>query len=245
MNCNTTHYRANSSSVPGDPILVDGLGVDRDLLGIAIAVALLALVALGVRAWKERGWIHARYALLLALLLAPYALWIALGQNLHQQPRHALPLVVGLSSLLGLCATTSRRARAVGALLFGALALRTASDAWARRTIAPPGAQLVELARGLPDSPNVAVFGGASVRFFDLAPSAATAQPAGTLGDVRLALGRFAALPARVLITSEIGGLSTSREPLVEIATLCRPARIDRRQPCLQVFDYRASFLPR
>ena len=27
MNCNTTHYRANSSSVPGDPTLVDALGL--------------------------------------------------------------------------------------------------------------------------------------------------------------------------------------------------------------------------
>ena len=31
MNCNTTHYRANSSSVPGDPTADDGKGVYCDV----------------------------------------------------------------------------------------------------------------------------------------------------------------------------------------------------------------------
>ena len=48
MNCNTTHYRANSSSVPGDPT-PSGLFFNGDRLSAAAAV--VAVAALALRLW--------------------------------------------------------------------------------------------------------------------------------------------------------------------------------------------------
>jgi hypothetical protein len=236
----TTLTEPGASRLPylARDVFVDGLGVDSDPLGIAIGALGLGLLALGGVAWRRRGWPHAR----LGFLLLPYLLWIALGQNLRAQPRHALPLVIALAGALAVAATSSRRAGALGGVLLGLIALRTASDAWARRTIPPPGAQLVAFVSALPGPPSVAVFAGPSARFFELSRSN-VARTVGTLGDARLAVGRLPSLPARLIVTSELQGLDPSREPLVSLATLCRPARIDRRAPCLEVYDWRAPFL--
>jgi hypothetical protein len=223
-------------------LFVDGLGVDRDLLGAAIALAAMALAALGLRAWRGAGFPRAGLA---AVVVVPYLAWIAFGQNLHDQPRHALPLVVAIAVALGVAATTSRAARIAGAALVLLVAARTARDAYTRRTTPPAGAQLVDLARALPAPTRVAVFGGPSARFFEIDPAGvAAAMSVGGLGDVRLALGRLDSLPARVLVTSELDDLARSQYPLVHVATLCRPPRIDRRAPCLDVYDWRPPFLP-
>lgn len=220
-------------------VFVDGIGVDLDALGIAIAALSVALAWLGVRAWRAKG---DRPPLRPLLVILPYVAWIALGQNLHQQPRHALPVVVAVAAALGFAATTSRVARAFGAALLTLMAARTSIDAYARRTIAPPGAQLALFAHGQPA--GVAVFGGPSARFFELDPTVVGVTVA-TLGEVRLALGRLSPLPSRVLVTSEVEGLALSSYPLVQVATLCRPPRIERRAPCIDVFDWRAPFLKR
>lgn len=224
-------------------VLVDGIGVDRDALGIAIGVGALVLLLIGARAWHARGWPHAR----LLLLLLPYLLWIAFGQNLRQQPRHALPIVVALAAALALAAASSRRSAVLGGLLVGLIGLRTASDARARRTVPPAGAQLVDFVNALPNPGRVAVFAGPSARFFDLSPSStlAGAQTVGTLGDARLALGRSPSLPARLIVTNELERLDSSGERLVPIASFCRPPRIDRRAPCIEAYDWVPPFLPR
>jgi hypothetical protein len=127
------------------------------------------------------------------------------------------------------------------------VATRTALDAHARRTVAPPGVQLVELARAQPSPDRLDVFGVSSVRFFEttfetteLAPHAFAA---GSLGDVEIRLTRLEALPSRVWVTSEVAGLRESPWPLVHLATLCRPARIDRRAPCLDVYSWTLPYL--
>ncbi len=107
-------------------------------------------------------------------------------------------------------------------------------------TIPPAGEQLALLASSL--AGPVAVFGGPSARFSELHPGVHGVTVA-TLGEVRLTLGRLPSLPRRALVTSEIEGLSSSSYPLVPVATLCRPARIDRRARCIDVFDWRAPFL--
>jgi hypothetical protein len=221
-------------------VLVDGVGVDRDPLGIAIALSAFVLLALGFREWQKRGTPHPR----LVLLLLPYLVWIALGQNLRQQPRHALPIVVALAGAFALAAASSRRARVVGGVLLGLVAIRTASDAAARRMVPPPGAQLVEFVAALPDSARVGVFAGPSARFFELRTPGPLAMTVGTLGDARLAVGRLSSLPSRLIVTSELERLDSSGERLVPLATFCRPERIDRRAPCLEAFDWQARFLP-
>jgi hypothetical protein len=213
-------------------VFVDGLGVDRDGLGIAVGLAVVFVAAIGLAEWRRAKWAHARE---IAVLLGPYLLWIALGQNLKQQPRHALPLVVALSVGLALAIRASGRG-AVGVMLALLLGLRTASDAYARRTTPPAGQQLVDYVRGLPDARHVAVFGTTSVRFFEPTDLADRAAYASTLGEALVATGRMRELPTRVYVTSEIDAGAT---PLVDVTTFCRPARLDRRAPCLTLREWR------
>jgi hypothetical protein len=221
-------------------VLVDGLGGGADALGVAIDAAAAALALLGIAAWRRARW---RGLLPVAIVLLPYAAWIALGQNLRQQPRHALPLVAAAAVGLARAALTGARARALGIALAALVCARTALDAVARRTTPPPVAQLVEWTRALPDARGVAVFAGPSARFFELTELADRATTAGSLGDARVSLTRMNELPARVLVTSELEAAASSREPLVRVATFCRPARLDRRAPCLDVYDWRLPFL--
>jgi hypothetical protein len=222
-------------------LLVDGLGVGSDPWGLVLG-ALVALASLqALLAWGAARWRGTR----VAALFVPYIVWVALGQNLRDQPRHVLPLVVMLAVALALPSARSRRAGAVVGLLAIAASVRTAFDAHARRTIPPPGQQLVHLARTQPSPDRLLVFGAASARFFELTELAPNAFTTGSLGDAALVLTRLDALPTRVWVTNEVAGLSESRSPLKPIATLCRPPRLDRRMPCLTVDSWELPFLPK
>ncbi|HEY1693276.1 MAG TPA: glycosyltransferase family 39 protein [Polyangiaceae bacterium] len=221
-------------------VFVDGLGAGTDVLGLAIAAALVGCAVFAVAAWARSGW-RAWPAVVAAIV--PYGLWIGLGQNLRDQPRHALPLVVVLAASLALPVARSRRALGAVAVLAVLLAARTALDAHARRTVPPPGEQLVELARAQPSPDRLAVFGVSSVRFFETTELAAHAFAAGALGDVEVRLTRLDVLPSRVWVTSEVEGRASSPWPLERVAHLCRPPRIDRRAPCIDVFAWKLPYL--
>ena len=221
-------------------LFVDGLGLGSDVLGLATGLALLAAAVVAFAEWRRARW---RGRGPVAVVVIPYLVWIALGQNLRDQPRHVLPLVVILSAAIALSAAASRRALAVVGALAMLVATRTALDAHARRTIPPPGVQLVELARAQPSPDKLDVFGVSSVRFFETTDLAPHAFPAGALGDVQVRLTRLDTLPSRVWVTSEVGGLQGPPWPLEHMATLCRPPRIDRRAPCLEVYSWKLPYL--
>jgi hypothetical protein len=223
-------------------VFVDGLGAGYGLLGVLLAALIAVACASAIVAWKGASW---RGLLPAIVVVAPYLLWIGVGQNLRDQPRHALPLVALLAAGLALPAGFSRRAFAIVSALALALVLRTALDAHTRRTVAPRGAQLVALARAQPDAEHLAVFGTSSVRFFELTGLASHAFTADALGDVQLRLSHMESLPTRVWITSEVQTQSETRWPLVHVATFCRPSRLDRRMPCLEVQEWEAPFLRR
>jgi hypothetical protein len=219
-------------------LFVDGLGAGPDALGVTIGIATLALLAAGVGSWwRRRGSAHSGR---IALVLVPYALWIVVGQNLRQQPRHALPLVVALAVGLALTGLRVRRARGIFAVWLALIGLRTAGDVYARRTIPPPGEQVVAWVRGEPSPSRTVVFGGASIRFFERSELFARALGAGTLGDVTVALSRLDELPWRVLVTDEVEEIETAPNAS-KVATFCRPARADRRSPCLSVYELRTA----
>lgn len=214
-------------------VFVDGLGADSDALGIAIG-ALIAVLAMGaIRQWRRSSW---RGAKSVAVVLVPYLVWIAIGQNLRQQPRHALPIVVALAVCLAVTASRVPPLRMLGAALALLVASRTALDASRRRKVPPPGAQLAAFAQRLPDARGVAVFAGPSSRFFESTFLADRAASAASLDDARLGLTRLNDFPRRVLVTDELEGVAEARLPLV--ATFCRPPRLDRRAPCLRVYEW-------
>jgi hypothetical protein len=230
-------------------VVVDGLGVGTDGLGLVIAFLVAVVGAHGLAAWRRVALPGAGYV---AIALAPYLAWIALGQNLRQQPRHALPLVAAVAAGLALAAFDSERTRRLGVALASLVLLRTAQDAWARKETPPPGAQMVEAVAALADRASAAperrdrvlVFGGPSVRFFEGTDLAGSARGAATWGDLRIALGRADELPSRVLATSELEGFDDPPYPARPWRTFCRPPRIERRAPCVRVVDLAVPFLP-
>jgi hypothetical protein len=222
-------------------VFVDGLGAGVDPLGLAIAGALVLLALTALAAWRAQGWRGARAA---ALVLLPYLAWIAVGQNLRQQPRHALPLVVAFALGLALAATTGKRALALGVTLAALVGARTSLDAYARRTTPPAGAQIVAYARALPSPRRAAFFGGPTARFFEPTELADRAATCSSLGEVLVVLGRMNDLPSRVFVTSELEGKTEARPPLAETATFCRPPRIDRRAQCVTLYEWRLPYLP-
>ena len=217
-------------------VFVDGLGVGSDPLGILVAVAAAASLVQVVLSWKASRWHGAGR---IAVLVVPYLVWIALGQNLRDQPRHAVPIVALVAAALALAGSRSLGAFLAPAVLALLLACRSAADSRERRAIPPPGQQLVELARAQPATEALPIFGAASVRFFELSEIASSAHAAGSFGEVVLALTRMHQLPSRVWMTSELAGLDDPAGSLRRIATLCRPPRLDRRAPCLGVFEWK------
>ncbi len=214
-------------------VFVDGLGVGSDTLGLAIGAVRAALALAGIVLWRRSAWRRARSV---ALLVLPYVAWIAIGQNLRQQPRHALPVVVALAVALAVAASEGRRLHALGAALAVLVAVRTTLDATARRQVPPPGAQLAAFVSQCPDAGGVAVFAGPSARFFEPTALAGHAVSVVSLDDARLELTRLNDYPRRVLATDELEDVAGAHLPLV--TTFCRPARIDRRAPCLHVYEW-------
>jgi hypothetical protein len=229
-------------------LFVDGLGADEDPLGIAIGVVLLFALVLGLVAWKNAGWERARPV---ATVFVPYLVWIAVGQNLREQPRHALPLIALLAVGLAAAAIANRSSRLACIILFGLMVLRTATDAGERRRIPPAGAAIVEYVRSLlgepPDPSRALVFGGASVRFFEGTELASSARGAESMADVGLALGRVRVVPPQLFVTTEV---ADTEPPLVppssvkSVVTFCRPPRLDRKRPCVNLVEIDRAKLP-
>jgi hypothetical protein len=84
--------------------------------------------------------------------------------------------------------------------------------------------------------PNAVVYGGASIRFVEYVGLGARAGGAATLGDVALDVARRSPRPARVFATNEVAGASDG----AFVVELCRAPRIDRRAPCVRVYDVTA-----
>jgi hypothetical protein len=222
-------------------VFVDGLGVGDDALGVVLGVLVAVAIAVAIAGWRAAKWRDARKV---AVLVLPYLVWVAIGQNLRDQPRHVLPLVALLGAALALRAARSPRAFGIVCALALLLAVRTSGDALARRRTPPPGEQLLGLVRGQPSPDRIAVFGSASIRFFERTELASRAFPAGGLGDVQVQLARLDELPARVWVTSEVERLGDASAALVHVATLCRPSRLDGRAACLEVDEWQLPYLP-
>jgi hypothetical protein len=231
-------------------LFVDGLGCGGDPLGLVI-VATLVLAAVVVARSLFRGAspeasLHA--VATLAILVVPYLAWILVGQNLKQQPRHVLPLlVVGLVWLARqLLLAPPRLARVAGGALALVVVTQTTLDAVARRGTPPAGAQLLQYLRehsGVAPPESTAVFASTAARFLDGTEWQRSVHPAATMGDALLAMSRLDVSPARVFVTSELTGLADAPGRATEVATFCRPERLDRRMPCLNLYalDVKAS----
>ncbi|MDB4995781.1 MAG: hypothetical protein JWM74_3213 [Myxococcaceae bacterium] len=232
----TDPHRA--SSLARD-LFVDGFGAGDDPLGLALGLVLAVVSCRALFVWRQRGFPGVGQA----LAVLAYLVWIAVGQNLREEPRHVVPIVVAVAVAIACALATSRVWALVACAWLALLGVRTATDGLARRSIPPPPASLVLLTRA---TPGAMAFGARSARFFDLHPDdARLGRPAATLGDVSLGIGRVDPKPAVVFVTDELDGLDRSSYPLIEVLHPCRPPRLDRRRPCLTVYELRLPAHPR
>jgi hypothetical protein len=219
-------------------IVVDGLGADVDPLGMAVGVVLLFAAGLGLMAWRKTGWAYARPV---AVVFGPYLVWIAVGQNLREQPRHTLPLVALLAVGIASLGWANRSVRTVTTTLFAVMAVRTVCEAMDRHHIPPPGEAIVDYTRalvadeGVPKE-RILVFGGPSVRFFEETDLARCAKGAESMGDVAMALARAGPIPTRLFVTNEITE-EVPEVPIKSVAAFCRPLRLDRKSPCIDLLE--------
>ena len=231
------HFQSWGGSIATRPGLgLRSLVFARDLFFDGLAprawalAALLALATVGValRPPERRAQAWA------ALVFAPYALWVLLAQNVVEQPRHLLPLVVLVVIAL---AWSARRALVV---TLPAIALAASAPlAWAHAHEAPAAAQAADwlAARAQSAGGSVAVFGGASIRFFENLAGVG-AHPRTWLSEVDVDLERLDSLPREIWITDEVE-LDAARAPRVSDGPrFCRDARLDRARPCLALRRY-------
>jgi hypothetical protein len=168
---------------------------------------------------------------------APYALWVLLGQNVIDQPRHLLPLVTALALALGLAASQPRAWLAAAAVLLVWAA--SLPEALARARSGPAAAQAAEWMAA--NRPQAMIFGGRSMRFFR--ERGLDAEERTWLSEVDVSLERVDRLPPSVLTTSEVEADARRRARLTEGATFCRRTILDAA-PCLTLYEYSMGRAP-
>jgi hypothetical protein len=206
-------------------LVYDGLVANRWLL---LAAAPLVLLCARALPRSRTAWL---------VVAAPYALWVLFAQNVVEQPRHLLPLVLFACVMLGVA--LARRPPVAAAVAALALAA-SAPLAWMRARTPPAAAQAAAwVAATYPQKNSVAVFGGKSIRFFDeLAPQVPT-RTRTWASEVDVELERLDVLPPTLLISSEVDVDARRARRVVGGPTFCRDVRLDRAQPCLQLRFYR------
>jgi hypothetical protein len=210
-------------------LFFDGLAPNPALLAALVTLILAALL------WRARrgGWSRAgKVALLVA---APYALWVFFGQNVIEQPRHLLPLVVmllvGLGALLG-----AQPAFAVTAIALVGLA--SAPLVRERVRSVPAALQAARYVEAHYPPDQVVVFGAKSIRFFEWAAPEVPTRTRTWLSEVDVDLERLDRLPPHVLVTDELTPDPARAARLGAPITFCRDPRLDRARPCLSLRPY-------
>ncbi len=231
------HFLAWGGSVATRPgLAARGYAFARGLAydGFAPNGWLLAAAALFVAlAWRgrrptRRAWIVA------AWLVLPYALWVLFGQNVLEQPRHLLPLVIAAGLVAGLLLGASPLYATLCVLVLGAASLPLLRE---RRETPPAAVQAVDYVTRTFTPRNVAIFGGRSMRFFRGSPFVTRERT--WLSEVDVELERLDVLPPNLLVTSEVEPDPRRASRLVTLVTLCRDPRLDRAQSCLTLSSYR------
>ena len=196
--------------------------------------ALGALAVIVLLAWRFRR--PSRSGVLLVLAIAgPYALWTLLGQNILEQPRHVLPLVIVLIGLLGLLLAPHPRLTVAAVAVVLAAALPEAID---HQRTAPAAAQLARYVATNYRPGETALFGGRSIRFLNQLSSAPPGYERGWLSEVDVTLERLDVLPKHVLVTSEVEVDPRRMKRLKCGPRFCREGLLDRAQPCLDLCEY-------
>ncbi len=188
--------------------------------------AVLALLLLGLSRLDRRE------QLIGLALLAPYGLWLLLGQN-PEKPRHLLPLVPVVAVLVGVgFASLDPRARLVGAAAGLALAATTLSLG-AQQASEPSPA--VQLAQWLPEHyprEGTQLFLGPSERVLSVTTPGYRAEYAPDAQEVERRLNVFLHQPRVLLVTDEVQGAGGE-----SVATFRRNPLVNPHRPSLTLYE--------
>jgi hypothetical protein len=201
-----------------------GLWIERPATTIAVTAALLVALPFAFGAFPAAS----RPARILGAASLSYLAWILVGQNIVEQPRHALPLI---PVLLGHVAFAARRAflaqspgRALvalrRALLVSGLALGVFEACRLAFVQARYPAPVVRIARYVAEQPDAGTLTVATYRFYRWIGWRAPGVRVESVGNLDEAIALAHAAPGRVLVTSEVPGA----ERLDPGATLMRAA---------------------
>lgn len=190
-----------------------------DVLGWVLP-ALLVLVAVRLVARSDRPTAPAKQPLGLLVLAAPYAIWIALGQN-AAHARHLLPFIP-LAIIAAAPTVANLRLRAEHALAATAVAMLLGlPGAVEHATVLPPTLQAVEWVAQNEPPEGLQLYAGSEARLFQhYAPAfRATRVTGGADITRRVSLGTAA---PRILVTSNAGDLSSLSKRLARVALFRR-----------------------
>ena len=177
-----------------------------------------------------------------AIVTLPYALWVFLGQNLIAHPRHLLPVVLSLLVALA-CAVSDRPFLRVAIVL--CVAIGSLPTALGHHHLTPPAVQAAKYLERLAPPSEIAVFGGPSIRFFQVFAPSLLSRERTWLSEVDVELERVDRLPSRVFITSEVdtGPADGDRaRRLGPPIPFCPDHRYDRPERCLSLREYHLDF---
>ncbi len=209
-------------------LVFDGLAPELLTLALVLAVVGLAL--------QRRPSLRLAGQTTLALL--PYALWVLLGQNVVEQPRHVLPLVAAL--IVGMACLFARPGTPfyLGLLALVGMAAQSAPLAWTHAHQPPPAVAAAEHLSAAFAPGDTVVFGGRAARLIRFAAPGLATRERTWLSEVDVDLARVNSLPPHIHVTSEVEADASRRRRLQPGPLFCRDARLDRTRPCLQLFEY-------
>lgn len=188
--------------------------------------AVVALLALGVARSGPRDRVVG------LALLAPYVLWLLVGQN-PEKPRHLLPVVPVVAVLVGIgYASLGTRARLAGALAGGALAAVTLSLGMQQAAQPSPA---VQMAQWLPDhypQEGTQLFLGPSERVLGVMEPGYRAEYAPDLDEVHRRISTFRHRSPVLLVSDEIPG--AAGEP---VAVFSRNPLVDPHRPRITLYE--------
>jgi hypothetical protein len=175
----------------------------------------------------------------LAAMVLPYTVVAAITQNVGEEPRHMLPLALGVLMLVAVGVREfagSRRWEWAPWVVAGALCAVPLGDLVRYGREVPPGIAVADVVRTTHRDGDTLVLGGRSARLIAWRGTSATQHP--LMGEADLSLERLNHLPHYIYLTEEILGWRDARGRIGVPQIFCRGVSLDRRDRCIRLHAY-------
>lgn len=202
----------------------------RILLVVGLSAALLL--------WLERRRLSCDLALHFTIWTLPYAVWVLVGQNVVEQPRHLLPLIAALLLAMGFLFSSRPW---LGLPLCALIGWGASEAVWAQRHVLPLPLQMLTFLENHQSPTDTVLLGSRSLRFLHQYAPQWTVRERNELSEVPVELARLNVLPSQVLVTSELQADARELSQLHELAQFCRREWSEFEPRCLRLYRYSPS----